>query len=115
MSYIKTDARPIMPPVGEPQYWRVESVACAPWRATPNEPIWKVTRMKLLAAVFAAILVFAMLPGFVLDVMPLLAMLGKMSAAVALAGLTVCLIADAGEIASGHAEFNTDAAVEMTT
>ncbi len=64
--------------------------------------------MKLLAAVFAAILLFAMLPGFVLDVMPLLALLGKLAAAVALAGLTVSLIAHSTEIASGDMELHPD-------
>ncbi len=68
--------------------------------------------MKLLAAVFAAILFFAMLPGFVLNVMPLLALFGKRAAAVALAGLTVSLIADAAEIAGGDADINSDSPVD---
>ena len=71
--------------------------------------------MKLLAAVFAAILFFAMLPGFVLNVMPLLALFGKLAAAVAFAGVAVSLIADAAEIAGGDVEFIPDAssATEM--
>ena len=69
--------------------------------------------MKLLAAVFAAILLLAMLPGFVLDVMPLLVVLGKLSAAVALAGLAVSLIANAGEFAGGDAELSPDALIAV--
>jgi hypothetical protein len=64
--------------------------------------------MKLLAAVFAAILLFAILPGFVLNAMPLLALFGKLAAAVALAGLTVSVIADAAEIAGGDMGLHPD-------
>lgn len=48
--------------------------------------------MKILAAVFAAIALLATLLGFGLNVLPILAMLGKTAAAIALAGFTITAI-----------------------
>ena len=49
--------------------------------------------MKPLAAVFATIALLAALLGFGLDVLPILALLGKVAAAIALAGFTISAIA----------------------
>ena len=48
--------------------------------------------MKILAAVFAAIALLATLLGFGLSVLPILAMLGKIAAAIAFAGFTITAI-----------------------
>lgn len=48
--------------------------------------------MKTLAAVFASIVLFACLLGFGLDVLPILALLGKVAAAIALAGFAVTAV-----------------------
>jgi len=49
--------------------------------------------MKLLAAVFASIALLAALLGFGLNVMPILALLGKVAASIALAGFTITAVA----------------------
>lgn len=49
--------------------------------------------MKPLAAVFATITVLAALLGFGMNVLPILGLLGRVAAAIALAGFTVTAIA----------------------
>lgn len=49
--------------------------------------------MKPLAAVFATVTVLAALLGFGLNVLPILALLGRVAAAIALAGFTVTVVA----------------------
>ena len=49
--------------------------------------------MKPLAAVFAAISLLAAILGFGMNVLPILAFLGKMAAAIALAGFAITTVA----------------------
>ena len=53
--------------------------------------------MKLLAALFAAILLFAMVLGYALNVIPILALFGKSVAAIAMVGLAITLMSDSGD------------------
>jgi hypothetical protein len=49
--------------------------------------------MKLLAAVFAGIALLAAVLGFMLNVLPILSLLGRLAASAAFAGLVLTLIA----------------------
>jgi hypothetical protein len=60
--------------------------------------------MKLLAAVFAGIVIFAILPGFAMNVMPILSLCGKVATFVALAGFAITAVAGAAEQASPFGE-----------
>lgn len=53
--------------------------------------------MKLLAVVFTSIGLLATLPGFVMDVAPILALGGKIAAEIALLGLIIIGVAWAAE------------------
>ena len=53
--------------------------------------------MKLLAALFAAILLIAMVLGYALNVIPILALFGKSVAAIAMVGLAITLMSDSGD------------------
>lgn len=53
--------------------------------------------MKLLAALFAAILLLAMVLGYALNVIPILELFGKSAAAIAMVGLAITLMADSGD------------------
>ena len=64
--------------------------------------------MKLLSALFAAILLFALVPGYALDVMPMLALFGKSAAAIAMVGLAMTLYADTGDESIGMFELQHD-------
>ncbi len=64
--------------------------------------------MKLLSAVFAAIAVLAALLGFGTNAMPILCTLGKVAAAIALAGFAVTALAHATEDLKPLAQFKAD-------
>ena len=64
--------------------------------------------MKLLSALFAAILLFALVLGYALDVMPMLALFGKSAAAIAMVGLAMTLYADTGDESIGMFELQHD-------
>lgn len=49
--------------------------------------------MKIFAAVFAGIALLATLPGFWLSVLPILAQLGKIAVAIAVAGFAISAVA----------------------
>lgn len=49
--------------------------------------------MKIFAAVFAGIALLATLPGFWLDVLPIIAQLGKIAVATAATGFAICAAA----------------------
>ena len=61
--------------------------------------------MKLLAAVFAGIALLAALLGFGTNAIPILCMLGKVAAAIALAGFAVTALAHATEDLTPLVEF----------
>ena len=64
--------------------------------------------MKLLSALFAAILLFALVLGYAIDVMPILALFGKSAAAIAMVGLAMTLYADTGDDSIGMFELQHD-------
>lgn len=70
--------------------------------------------MKPLAAVFAAITLLAVLLGFVIDVIPILALCGKIAAGVALVGFAITAVVAIEEAAKEEPapsfEFDVDAA-----
>ena len=53
--------------------------------------------MKLLSALFAAILLLALVLGYALNVMPMLTLFGKSAAAIAMVGLAMTRYADTGD------------------
>ena len=64
--------------------------------------------MKPLAAVFAAISLLAAILGFGMNVLPILALLGKMAAAIALAGFAITAVAYVMEELIPHVDFEAD-------
>ena len=64
--------------------------------------------MKLLAAIFAFIALSAAVLGFAMDVMPVLALLGKLAALIALAGFTIVAVACVSEKFDALYRFDAD-------
>lgn len=64
--------------------------------------------MKFLAAIFAVIALSAALLGFAMDVIPILAFLGKLAALIAMAGFTITAVACVTEKFDALYHFDAD-------